>query len=589
MRFFKQFYVAFLATALLTSCATSRNTTSTTPTTSSTETSTEIKDVVSNIETPSLTQTLVAKRGDMTEAEIHAWPHKDIYTDSIPGLSLAKAYEFVKGKKGTTVIVGVIDSGIDVEHEDLKNVTWINEDEVDGNGIDDDKNGYADDIHGWNFLGGKKGQKNPEQLELTRIVKQWTPRFDGKTSEDIAEVDQNDYKLYTELKELIDKKNSSAARQIEKAETQLNQYQQIKEMVISANDTIKKILGDEKLNVNNVNGIILADQKLLNGKLIIMRVLEAGATVEDAFVDLDAVIANNKEIKDHYDNQLNAQYKIDFNGRLTGDDPYDITDVNYGNNFVIGSKDDEIHGTHVSGIIAAERNNGKGMNGVAHNVKIMALRAVPDGDEYDKDIALAIRYAVDNGAKVINMSFGKSYSPNVEWVYDAIAYAAKKDVVLVHAAGNDASDIDSAENFPNDSKDKVSEFADNVITVGAMTRFYNDRLVASFSNYGKKNVDVFAPGLEIYSTFPKDSYESIQGTSMAAPEVAGVAALIRSYYPKLTASQVKKIIMDSGIEFNNEVIKPGTENETINFTDLSVSGKIVNAYNALTMAEKMSN
>ncbi len=582
MRLLKQFSVAFVAAILFVSCATTQSTTSTTSVTN------DVKDVSVKIEAPAVTQTLVAKKGAMTEAEIQAWPHKDIYVDSVPGLSLAKAYKFVQNKKGNTVIVGVIDSGIDVEHEDLKNVVWINQDEIAGNGIDDDKNGYVDDIHGWNFLGGEKGQKNPEQLELTRIVKKWTPRFHGKSSEDITEADQSDFKLYTELKELINKKNTSAAKQIEKASDQLQQFQLVKEMVVSANDTIRKVLGDKEVNVTNVSGIILADQKLMNGKLIIMRVLDAGATIEDAFVDLDAVIANNKEIKEHYSNQLNAQYKIDFNGRITGDDPYDITATTYGNNYVIGSKDDESHGTHVSGIIAAERNNGKGMNGVAHNVQIMALRAVPDGDEYDKDIALAIRYAVDNGAKVINMSFGKSYSPNAEWVYDAIAYAAKKDVLLVHAAGNDASDIDSAENFPNDSKDKLVEFADNVITVGAMTRFYDDQLVASFSNYGKKNVDVFAPGLEIYSTFPKNNYESIQGTSMAAPEVAGVAALIRSYYPKLSASKVKQIIMDSGIEYTNEVIKPGSENEKVNFSDLSVSGKIVNAYNALRMAEKMS-
>ena len=583
MRLLKQFIVAFIVTTILVGCATTKSTT-----TSTTSRTIEVSEASTNIEAPVKSAALVAKKGDMTESEIQAWPHKDIYVDSIPGLSLSKAYEFVKNKKGNTVIVGVIDSGIDVEHEDLKNVTWVNQDEIAGNGVDDDKNGYVDDIHGWNFLGGEKGQKNPEQLELTRIVKKWTPRFAGKSPEEIVTDDKKDFELYTELKELIDKKNESAAKQVEKAAAQLQQFQLVKEMVVSANDTIQKVLGDKEMNTNNLNSIILADQKLMNGKLIIMRVLDAGATVEDAFVDLDAVIANNKEIKDHYNNQLNAQYKINFNGRLTGDDPYDITDTSYGNNYVIGSKDDEIHGTHVSGIIAAERNNGKGMNGVAHNVKIMALRAVPDGDEYDKDIALAIRYAVDNGAKVINMSFGKSYSPNAEWVYDAITYAAQKDVLLVHAAGNDASDIDTAENFPNDSKDKLVEFADNVITVGAMTRFYNEQLVASFSNYGKKNVDVFAPGLEIYSTFPKDSYESIQGTSMAAPEVAGVAALIRSYYPTLKASQVKQVIMDSGIEFNNEVIKPGAESETTNFSDLSVSGKIVNAYNALRLADKMA-
>jgi len=576
MRILKPISVAFLAAITLVSCGTAKTTTSTTV------------EAVKEIAILKVTETNVAKKAEMSEAQIQTWPHTDIFIDSIPGMSLEKAYEFVNNKKGITVIVGVIDSGIDIEHEDLKNVIWVNENEIASNGIDDDKNGYIDDIHGWNFLGGEKGKSNPEQLEMTRMVQKWMPKFDGKSADDIAEADKKNFELFTKLKKIIDDKNVNAARQIEKASSQIDQYKFIKEMIVETNDTIKKVLGNQEMNLSSLNAVTLANPNLMNGKMIIMRILESGATVNDSFIDLDNIIAHNKEVLDHYSIQLNAQYKIDFNGRLAGDNPHDITDTKYGNNYVIGSKDDEIHGTHVSGIIAAERNNNVGMNGVAHNVQIMAVRAVPDGDEYDKDVALAIRYAVDNGAKVINMSFGKSYSPNAEWVFDAIKYAAEKDVLLVHAAGNDNSDIDTAENFPNDSKDKLVEFVDNVLTVGAMTRFFDERIVADFSNYGKKNVDVFAPGLEIYSTYPKDSYESIQGTSMAAPEVAGVAALIRSYYPKLTASQVKHIIMDSGLKFNKSVIKPGSENDTVNFSDLSVSGSILNAYNALVLADRLS-
>jgi subtilisin family serine protease len=220
---------------------------------------------------------------------------------------------------------------------------------------------------------------------------------------------------------------------------------------------------------------------------------------------------------------------------------------------------------------------------------LLSVRAVPDGDEYDKDVALAIRYAVNNGAKVINMSFGKSYSPNAEWVYDAIKYAASKDVLLVHAAGNDHKDIDKSDNFPTDAPDKVKEIADNVITIGAMTRNYDENLVASFSNYGKLNVDLFAPGLEIYSTIPKNEYKLLQGTSMAAPAVAGVAAMVRSYYPELSASQVKHILMNSGIKVDKNVKLPGSEDKMVPFSDLSVSGRVVNAYNALKMADEMVN
>jgi cell wall-associated protease len=267
----------------------------------------------------------------------------------------------------------------------------------------------------------------------------------------------------------------------------------------------------------------------------------------------------------------------------------------FGDNKVGNSIKSEAHGSHVSGIIGAVRNNEIGMNGVANNVKIMAVRAVPDGDEYDKDVALAIRYAVDNGAKVLNTSFGKGYSPKKEWVWEAIIYAASKDVLIVNAAGNDGKNIDEELTYPNDSKDLKTEIADNVITIGAMSANYNENLPANFSNYGKINVDVFAPGVQIYSTTPENEYAKFSGTSMAAPSTAGVAALVRSYYPKLTASQVKHILMNSGTLITMDVTKPGSQSrenpngEKVPFTELSVSGRVVNAYNALLMADSMVN
>jgi cell wall-associated protease len=301
-----------------------------------------------------------------------------------------------------------------------------------------------------------------------------------------------------------------------------------------------------------------------------------------------------KELKKEEDLISGDNLKTNYREPLN-DDAQNFNTRSYGDSKVGHQVIDEIHGTHVSGIIGAKRNNNLGMNGVANNVKIMAIRAVPDGDEYDKDVALAIRYAVDNGAKIINASFGKSYSPNKQWVYDAIKYAAEKDVLIVHAAGNDAKNIDISSNFPNDSDDFKTEFADNVITIGAISHYYNEKLPADFSNYGKLNVDVFAPGVQIYSTFPENKYESIDGTSMASPGVAGVAALIRSYYPKLSASQVKHIIMNSGTKIDFEVIKPGSVTEEnpngvkVSFSELSVTGRIVNAYNALLMADRITN
>ncbi len=292
----------------------------------------------------------------------------------------------------------------------------------------------------------------------------------------------------------------------------------------------------------------------------------------------------------------NKHYNLAFNSRQSmGDNLYDINDKYYGNNNVIGSKDEESHATHVAGIVGATRNNDIGANGVANHVKIMSVRVVPDGDEHDKDVALGIRYAVDNGAKVINSSFGKAYSPNKQWVYDAIKYAASKDVLIVNAAGNDGANIDEEYTYPNDSKDLITEFTDNVLTVGAMSSNYNEKLPASFSNYGKINVDVFAPGVQVYSTVPKNHYAKYNGTSMAAPSAAGVATLVRSYYPKLTASQVKHILMNSGLKVDFDVIKPGSKSkenpkgEMVPFSSLSVSGRVVNAYNALRMADYMVN
>jgi len=519
--------------------------------------------------------TIVAKKGALTDAQLQTWPHADLLTDSIPGMSLAQAYQFLEGKQGETVIVGVVDSGIDIEHEDLKNVLWTNEKEIPGNGKDDDHNGYVDDVHGWNFLGGNAGQSVPEQLEITRLVKAWKPKFEGKTADDIDDKDKADFDEYTRLTTLIADKKASATKMIA-------QYLPIKEILDPSYKAIKEKLGDKPMNLENLNALKFDNQTLERGRMVFMNVINQGAQPEDAIAEINEIVA-------HYKVQADAQYNLDFNGRIAGDNPEDIDDKYYGNNLVIGSKVDESHGTHVAGIILAERNNGIGIDGVATNAKLMAIRTVPDGDERDKDVALAIRYAVDNGAKVINMSFGKSHSPNAEWVYDAIKYAAKKDVLLVNAAGNDGADLDVTDTYPTDSKNKIDEITDNVITIGSITRNYTDRLVSDFSNYGKQNVDLFAPGSEIYSTIPNNSYKFLQGTSMAAPEVAGVATLIRSYYPNLSASQVKTILMNSGTPYNQVVYVPGSNTERVNFKDLSVSGKILNAYEALKMADQMSS
>ncbi|MEO8933683.1 MAG: S8 family serine peptidase, partial [Xanthomarina sp.] len=360
------------------------------------------------------------------------------------------------------------------------------------------------------------------------------------------------------------------------------QYNQIYAQIVEANNLISKHLGKEDYTVKDVEAIKTEDEALSKaiGMLSFM--------YANGFEDTQAALTGIKEGVDHFNEKLKYNLNIDFNGRTTGDDVNDLTDVGYGNGNVMPSEIGESHGTHVAGIIAAQRGNGKGVDGVANNVQIMSLRAVSNGDEYDKDIALAIRYAVDNGAKIINGSFGKYFSPHSDWVRDAIAYAGKHDVLFVNAAGNEGDDLDLVAVYPNDQVNNGPEVSDTFITVGALEPKYGANMVAGFSNYGKINVDVFAPGAKIYSTTPQNEYKTMGGTSMAAPAVAGIAALIRSYYPKLSAAQVKQIIMDSGLALSTKVIVGGDTENIKPIKDLSKSGKIANAYNALIMAEQLS-
>ena len=285
----------------------------------------------------------------------------------------------------------------------------------------------------------------------------------------------------------------------------------------------------------------------------------------------------------YYGNQINYNYNVDYDPRsIVGDDPNNSNERFYGNNDVKGP--DALHGSHVAGIIGADRTNTLGIKGVADNVLIMGVRNTPNGDERDKDVANAIRYAADNGAKVINMSFGKSYSWDKAVVDEAVKYAVSKDVLLVQGVGNDNKDIDVENNFPN-RKYLNGEIASSYITVGASGFVDDETLKADFSNFGKTTVDVFAPGVKINSTITDSKYKEEDGTSMAAPVVAGLAALIRSYYPQLKAVQVKDIILKSVVKVNHNVTYlKGTESVSVPFSEICITGGIVNAYNALKLA-----
>lgn len=496
------------------------------------------------------------KEAALTEAEAQNWGHLDLAKDTIPGMSVDKAYsEIIKGNRGQKITVAVIDSGIDISHEDLDGVLWTNRKEIAGNGIDDDKNGYVDDIHGWNFL----GDAYDEQLEYIRLVASGdtsAPRF----AEAKAKYD-------------TDYNNAIAGKQ---------QYEGIFKEVDGAHKALSTHLKKEDYTSKEVAAIQTTNANLLKAIETANGMYSRGAP---------SILEVLKQVTgglNYYSDQVAFNLNKDFNGRKTGDNPNDWNDKpGYGNANVMPIKKSESHGTHVTGIIAAERNNGLGANGVANNVEIMSIRAIPNGDEYDKDVAKAIRYAVDNGAKIINGSFGKSFSPHSDWVRDAIKYASDKNVIFVHAAGNSSKNVDIAPNFPDDNVNFV-EVGNTYIRVGALAPKYGTNMVANFSNYGKKNVDVFAPGAKVYSSTPENEYRAMGGTSMAAPAVAGVAALVWSQYPNLKASQVKQIIMDSGLALTTKVSVGGNANDIQPFGNLTKSGKMVNAYNALIMASQLS-
>ena len=512
------------------------------------------------------------------------WHMLDKQKDGYYGIDVEKAYnELLKGKKSVPVVVAVIDSGVDTTHEDLKPVLWHNPGEIPGNGIDDDNNGYIDDVYGWNFLGGKDGKNvNKDSYEAARVYYKLKKKF-GDTEPDEATAspeELDEIKMYKKVRNLIEGDAKEASLNV-------MFLKNIVEKMPWADSILQISLKKSEYNGDDLQTFkpASADES------------KAKSTIMALFLGFQASEMTNKRLlemtEEFYNGEKSKAEAIvkepkDYRGEIVQDNYDDINDRDYGNNDVMAGT--PMHGTHVSGIIAASRNDNIGMNGIADNVRIMTVRAVPDGDEHDKDVANAIRYAVDNGAKVINMSFGKSISPQKQWVDDAVRYAESKGVLLVHAAGNDAKDIDNNDNFPSaDFKNDTTASASNWITVGASGDPAAGGIIGSFSNYGKEKVDVFAPGVKIYSTLPGgNQYGNLQGTSMASPVVAGLAALLMSYYPDLTVQQIKSVIEKSSTQLEGiKVQKPGTDEE-VSMSELSRAAGIVNAYEAVKLADSIS-
>jgi cell wall-associated protease len=480
------------------------------------------------------------------------------------GMQTEQAYKLLKKRKSQTVVVAIIDSGMDIEHEDLKGKIWINEKEVPGNGIDDDGNGYIDDVYGWNFLGNEKVEnQNYARLEKTRILAQLSKKYADVEEADVKDADKKEYDLYKQVRDEV------AADRAE-YEPYLGQMDMLAGLIEQVPTMVAAQLGKEKYTEKDLNKWKPTDPQGMQMKQLALAI-SSGKLTKDVL----------EKQKKQIDQMLNYNLNVDYDDRsLIGDNPNDMKDRKYGNNDVEGP--DALHGTHVGGIVGSIRGNKLGGDGVAENVKLMSLRAVPNGDEFDKDIALAVRYAVDNGAQVINMSFGKSYSPLAKDVYEAFEYADSKGVLLVHAAGNDAKDIDVEPNFPTYKYDFQDKRLNHYLTIGASTRFAtvkkqaNGNLAAAFSNYGQTGVDVFAPGFEIYNAVPQSEYMLLQGTSMAAPMVSGAAALLKSYFPKLSMKEIKDILLTTATSYKgSQQTKPG-EQTPVDFGTLSVTGGVIN-------------
>lgn len=501
------------------------------------------------------------------------WYNADKEASGIYGVNTEKAMQFLKDnkRKPTELLVGVLDGGVQADHVDLKANMWVNPKEKAGNGKDDDKNGYIDDIHGWNFIGGADGKNiDGDTLEKVRVYKyEYLPLFE---SADATKNEANKTK-YPEKFADYEAIKAEIAQKLAEAKGTLPQVIKMKDGVdagfkVLINDFKETIVTEETLSKYTPS------QEAMGAMMAFGMMQKSdwdGKTMQQIY---DFIGGELKGYVEYYEGQVNYHYNVDIEPRtVVGDNYADKKEKIYGNADVEGP--DAGHGTHVAGLIAAVRGNNQGIDGIGgNNIKIIGVRTVPNGDERDKDVANSIRYAVDNGAKILNMSFGKSHSPDKEIVWEAMKYAEKKGALLIKAAGNDNVNIDNEVHYPTNFDDSGKQVIASLLTVGASTE---DPLMlkATFSNYGKKSVDVFAPGANIMSTVPHDKYKAEDGTSMASPVTAGVAALVWSHYPNLTALQVKEIIMKS-------------VNTDPQLADISVTGGVVDAYKAVQLAEQMS-
>lgn len=509
------------------------------------------------------------------------WLRLDEDADGVRGISLTRALEALGDRRPQRrVVVAVIDSGVEITHDDLEGRIWTNAGEVAGNGLDDDGNGYADDLHGWSFLGNANGENvQHERLEITRLVAQFRDRFAGVDPDALSDADKAEYDRFRAMEEEMTQKREQARQDQKEYGEMLAQTEQVETTVAQATTVLQNALGKEYFTNEDLAPGFLDTEQVQWAKNVMRYLQENGITSEQIAYERELL----GKLVHAARTEVEYKYNPDYDPRpLVGDDPDDPDERYYGSPDVQGPY--ASHGTSVSSVIAAVRGNDFGVDGITRDsVFIMALRAVPSGDERDKDIANAIRYAVDNGAHVINMSFGKAYSPNKRVVDDAIRHAAEHGVLLVHGAGNDGADLDADPNFPTPILDDGTR-ADNWLEVGATTAA-PEVFAATFSNYGQTSVDLFAPGADIDMLDLENGTTRADGTSFAAPVVAGVAALLLSYYPELTPLDAREIILESAVPYRGTTAQRPGLGGPVDFGTLSVTGGVVNAARAVERAE----
>ncbi len=507
------------------------------------------------------------------QAHLRGWHLGDFTQTGYHGISLNQAYQLIREHKlkSTPVIVAILDDGIDTLHEDLRPVLWINKKEIPSNGKDDDGNGYADDLYGWNFLGNADGRNvASNSSEWIRVYWRYRSRYEGRSPDTskMNKAEKYEYALWVKAKSGVVGKGMK--------ESDLKKLRIYLQNAIFSDSILRAHFAGQEYTQKQLEAFTPVGTLEKETRKFFLEVFNQFNTPDItntlAVDELQTYVLGQERIASGDKVPPEDNRRV-----ITGDDDTNAGTNAYGNGDV--SNGELMHGTHLAGIIGADRKNGLGMQGIADNVQVMMVRTSAEGDEYDKDIANGIRYAVDNGAKIINMSFGKSLSPDKKMIDEAVKYALSKDVLLVQAAGNSKRNIDGFDNFPNPQFFLTDSLAPNWITVAASDTLGRP---AAFTNYGPTLVDLFAPGVAIYSTIPRQNkYMSWDGTSMAAPVVTGTAALLRSYFPHLTAEAIKKILLESVvIPAPGTIIGSGQEE----LKKLSRTGGIVNAYTAVKLA-----